>query len=230
MTRITDKKLIRQSEVWRQNAVMAPAAYRLYVYTKVEYIPEEIAKAMKEEIIESWDEQISFENIEADIEMTMGAIFKSLANQKIMEAFLFIPIIIADIFVLQKGAGQLEGKYRIMLDEYADMVHYDRPLAEIDAIYSIAEFLKEVAKKINIKLTYDVDEIVSRIITQKDLINKSAQSSSGLGNLDEIINKALKEYEEATGESALKDVEEGVDIEELESVKEKILGEETNVS
>lgn len=219
MEKASLKRMKKQAEIWRQDALMAPAAYRLYVYMEIEHIPEEVLEYLNEEAIDSWNEQISFENIEFDIELTIKQVIQGLANRKAMESFLFVPILLADLFVLNKGVSQLEGRYRKLINEYAEMVKFDRPLAEIDAARGLGKLMNDIAKRAKIKLTYDVEEITFKIIEQQGLLDKASYADTPAANvegLDSIIDKALKDYEKRTGESALKGVEEGVNTEELE--------------
>lgn len=222
---ITDKKLIKQAEIWRQDALMTPAAYRLYVYTKLENIPPEIVIMLEQEAVDIWDEQISFDDIDTDIELTIGRVFTSLASRRVMESFLFVPLLLADLFVLGKGASRLEGRYRKLINEYAAMTNYDRPLAEIEAIYALSDLMLEVAKKIDLNLNYDVEEVISEILLQQELLDKPNTLTNSNVNLSTIVDKALEDYEKETGKSALEDVEDGVDIEELQKEIDKLVKE-----
>lgn len=213
--KVSNKKIVEKAELWRQDALTAPSAYRLYTYLPLSEIPEGIVARLDENAKKEWDEQISFEEIDADIDMYIRTILNNLANKRIMEAFLFIPVVLADLFILGKGVGRLEGKYRKHINDFADLAAYDRPLAEVEAVYDIAELVREAAKKVGIKLEYDLDEVVQEILIAAGWIDATTQElkqqlTVNQLDIDKLIDKALKEYEETTGESALKGVEEGI--------------------
>ena len=229
MQKVSDKKLVNQAEIWRKDAVMAPASYRLFVYTKLELLPEDIIESLEEEVKNTWDEQISFEGIESDLELTIRTIIHSVADKQVLAGFLFVPLLLADLFVLGKATGRIEGTYKQMINKYAEMVQYDRPVAEIDAIFGLTELIIEVAKKAALELPFDVSEVMTDIILQQDLINKQhvgkvvpSETAQVPTDFNSIIDKALQDYEDKTGVSVLEDIEDGADIEELEAELEKL--------
>lgn len=226
---VSNKRLKKQAEIWLKDdkGLMTPAGYRLLVYLEIEDIPEDILEYMEKQdptALDNWNDHISFKDINTDIEMLITTIFNSLQKRTSMEAFMFIPVLLADLFVLNKGVSKLEGTYRKLINEFGEMYAVDQVLAEIDAITGIAELVKDIANRVGIKLQYDIDEVVTILLTDQQLMDKPLTMSG----LDSIIDKAMDDYEKATGKSAIEGVEKGVDTEALQKEIDKLREQEEN--
>lgn len=212
----TTQKIKEKFEYWRKDPLTSPAGYRLLAYLPWEEVPEEIKGFMPENAEEEWNNNdITADELKKDLELTIKEIYLYLTKQLTVTAYMFVPVLLADIWILGKGTGQLEGQYRTSINAYGDRAQYDRPLAEAEAILSITDLIKKIAKKVDVELPMDLDELANRIIVDQDLLNKEHYEYIGneIGDginqneLDTLIDKALKDYEEETGESALHEIE-----------------------
>ena len=211
------KTILKQAEHFRNNALTSPAAFRLYIYVPWKDIPAEMKEYFSEAAEKDWEQEISLEDVEKDIEYFMATILETLSRRSTVQGLMLVPLVLADMFMLGVNTGAYEGRYHKIVNQYTEDIDFDSVLAEIDVLQGISKLLKDIANKLKIALEFDIEQVVRDII---ELHEKVAVQNQGP---NQSIDEAIERYENVTGESLFEGIEDGVDLsEELQAVKDEL--------
>lgn len=213
----TVKQILREAKRFRQKALTAPAAHRLYVFVPWADIPKDVKSffLFPEEVIENWDKELSTDGLKVDIELQIISILNQLSKRNIVQALMFTSMILADLFMLGKNKDDYEFHYFIAAENYKEDLGGPTLTADIYAISTIGELLLDIAKDLELELEFNIEEIIEEILLS--IVNKIAEQGASIG-IHAGIDAAFDKYKEITGEDLLAD-EEG--DEEDESKEEK---------
>ena len=203
----TDKVVISKAVGWLKNPMYVSGAYRLFTYVKWENLPEEYKKFYPADAAAMWNddlENFKHKNIMLDIESEIKAVYRELIDKNLVHAMGLVPIIIADMFMLDKHHMKVEVKLNKVISTYIEDLKHDRDMAEVAAAYAVVEVLEFIVKKLNLSsrvlvepLMSYVDSAYSKIISQIDLrLSKEPKITKGPVSSEvlESVDKALEDY------------------------------------
>jgi hypothetical protein len=113
-------------------------------------------------------------------------------------AFGIVPMMLADLFMMDKKVGPLQGKLFKIINTYKDHVTLDRQLAEQYAMFEIFDLLKAITKRADIKGTmmFDIDKAFDQVIEASQKINQDVSNAVVTPEMHEKIDEALKKEKE----------------------------------
>lgn len=194
----TNKTILRKINEWDGNPMLVAGMYRLFTYLPWSLVPEKYKEFFPAEAKETWDDDIGkvdLELLKQDIISEVRAILNVLAKRNVTHALGLIPMILADLFIIDRNIGAIQGHLSKIIADYKQNVDIDRELAEQLAMVDVIELLESIIKKASITLTFDFDKAVEQVLAaasklleeQKDIVTPE---------IDKQIDQALKEYKE----------------------------------
>jgi hypothetical protein len=201
----TEKKILKKIDEWSTNPLIVPAIYRLMTYIRWEAIPEKYKQFFSKEAAEKWNDDLdSFkeENIMLDIDAEIKAAFKGLFKRNIIQVLGIIPIILADIFVIDKPVARAQARLIKITKEYLKNYEIDKALAEAYAIIDLVEFLGYLQDLAKLKNKLNLTDLLAKIFETNNITSVEAIVNKGISNgiskeIDALVDKALLEYDEA---------------------------------
>lgn len=182
----TQKAILRLAKEWAHNELLVTGLYRLFTFLTWENIPEKYKEFYPPKAKDTWDEQLEHtkEAVLLDIRTEIVAVINALYTQNITHALSILPIILADIFVVNKSIAKLQLALIQTTKNYIENVKAAGPdLAGVEAIYALFDILKSIQKLLKLELNFDLDEQLEKIIskiqmnvvmTNKPLLTKEA--------------------------------------------------------
>lgn len=190
----TEKVILRKINEWKNNPMLVSGVYRLFTYLPWEKIPDEYKEFFPEEAKEKWNDDLKTytkENILLDIGAQINALVKVMAKKNITHSIGLIPMIMADIFMYGKSIIKIQTVLNKLIKEYKDYIMIDRNLAEQYSAIILLDLLRYIIKYVNIEFTYDFEDAAEKVMEKyKDKENIITKE------VDEQINKALKDYDD----------------------------------
>jgi hypothetical protein len=199
----TNKTILRKINEWDGNPMLVAGMYRLFTYLPWELVPEKYKEFFPPEAKDTWDDDIGkvdLNVLKQDIVSEVRAILNVLAKRNVTHALGLIPMILADLFIIDRNIGAIQGNLSKIINDYKDNVDIDRELAEQLSMFNLIELLESIITKANIELTFDFDKAVEQVLEaanklleeQKDIVTPA---------IDKQIDQALKEYKEKESEA-----------------------------
>ena len=206
----------KKVDVWIKEPVMQTGAGRLIIYLEKEYIRPEFLEGIPEDVLKDWDEQISFESIGSDMCAVIETVVQHMSQMNITVAFGYIPMLIADLYALNKPVTALEAKYKQIIRDYVKTTLEDTQTALLLVLGELTELLKDIVKRYKLDLRFNLDEALVEMINASNLINKDFNSNNDINSptILEAIDQAIEEHEKETGEDLIKEITEE-DLEEI---------------
>jgi hypothetical protein len=217
----TKRKILKKIDEWKDSPMMVSGVYRLFTYIPFEDIPEKYRSFFPEEAEENWDkdlDEFGEKNIKLDIGAEIRALLKILAKRNITNALGIVPLVLADVYIYGYGTNTFQGTLSKIIKNYTENVDLDRNLAEQLAAIETVELLKDIVAKTKIKLGYDIDNVVEKLLKKYEAEAKKAaialaqsqarrmalaSKNKDSDNYEELIEEALdKEKETQGGESS----------------------------
>lgn len=178
------KTILRKAQSLENNALMAPAIYRLLTYVKWEKIPEKYKEFFDKGAEAVWNDDLKEfkeENILLDVDTEIKAIYKAIRNKYIIQALSLVPIMLADIYMLSYPISNYETELRKLTDKYIVNYELGKDTADNIAMLDLLDFLNVIITKTKLDIQKDLPKIHTDIL---DIYNN-------------IIDKH-KQYEEET--------------------------------
>jgi hypothetical protein len=173
----TKQAILKKVEHWKLYPMMVTGIYRLFTYLPFEDIPKEYKEFFPEDAKDSWaDDLKNFgrEEIETELIVEMRALLQILAKRNIINALGVVPMLFADMYMANYGVSSFQGKLLKITKTFQEVVNVDRSLAEQLAMQEIIELLKEIIKKMNLKVPFDMDKVLEQMVESYDRAYKKA--------------------------------------------------------
>ena len=208
----TQKNILKKINQWEGNAMMVAGLYRLFTYLPWEKVPEKYKEFFPPEAHEKWDEDLdkyTEEELKLDVEAEIRAMLNVLAKRNVTNSLGIIPMILADLYVMDKPIGPIQGKLLSTIELYKENVYFDRYLAENLAMFDIFEMLTEIVKKAKLKLSFNLDQAMLQVVEAATKLKQDEeivtpevdmqvdQALKDYKKIKEISDEAIEEYEEA---------------------------------
>lgn len=172
----THKSILKKINEWEGNAMMVAGVYRLFTYLPWDQVPEKYKSFFPEEAKEKWDDDLgkyNEEELKLDIEAEIRALLNVLAKKNITNALGVVPMILADVFVIGKPTGALQGKLLKVITTYKDILELDRTLAEQLTMFEIFDIVETIVKKASLKLSFDLQTAIEQVKTAALKVDES---------------------------------------------------------
>jgi len=197
----THKAILKKIEEWEGNPMLVAGMYRLFAYLPWSLVPEKYKEFFPEDAKEAWlkdDGTYTEEDLKQDIESEIAAILNTIAKRNITNAFGIVPMMLADLFIMNKRIGSVQGKLFKVINNYKENVVLDRQLAEQYAMFEIFDVLKEIVKKVGIKNTmlFDIDKAFDQVVEASQKVNQDVSNVTMTPEIHEKIEEALKKEKE----------------------------------
>lgn len=194
----THRKILKKIAEWEGNPMMVAGLYRLFTYLPWEKVPEKYKEFFPPEAPETWDDDLdkyTEEELKLDVEAEIRAMLNVLAKRNITNSLGIVPMILADVFVMDKPAGPIQGQLLTTIQMYKENVYYDRYLAEQLAMFDIFEMIGKIVKKAKINLSFNLDQAIQQVIEAATKLKEDQDVVTP--EVDIKVDQALKEYNEA---------------------------------
>lgn len=194
----THRKILKKIAEWEGNPMMVAGLYRLFTYLPWEKVPEKYKEFFPPEAPETWDDDLdkhTEEELKLDVEAEIRAMLNVLAKRNITNSLGIVPMILADVFVMDKPAGPIQGQLLTTIQMYKENVYYDRYLAEQLAMFDIFEMIGKIVKKAKINLSFNLDQAIKQVIEAATKLKEDQDVVTP--EVDIKVDQALKEYNEA---------------------------------
>lgn len=195
----TQKVILRKIKEWKDNPMLVAGIYRLFTYIPWEAIPDEYKSFFPEEAKDTWDDDLKNygkKDMLLDINTEVRAILQVLAKKNVTHCLGLVPIVLADIYMYGAGINKFQSSLLKIISSYKEYVDIDRPLAEQYAIIGTVELLKNIVNNIKIKLTFDIDAVLQKLLSDynknlEDSLKLFASQSASTGNKEDLDYDAI---------------------------------------
>jgi len=187
------KQILRKVEAISNNALMSPAIYRLLTYVDWELVPEKYKSFYPEEAKDLWDsdlETFKDDNVLLDLDTEIKAVFRALNNKLIIQALAFVPIVLADFYILGNPMDPYETRVKKLTDRFIkNTIELEKHYADYLAMLDIADLLEDIIEKGNLEIKEDLPTILINLfsIYEEDIKKAEAYKEVEV-ELDERIN------------------------------------------
>ena len=193
----TNRSILKKIEEWEGNPMLVAGLYRLFAYLPWNLVPEKYKEFFPEDARETWlkdDSSYTEAEFYADVESEVRAILNTMASKNITNAFGIIPMIFADMFVMNKPTAALQGKLQKIINEFKENIELDRNLAEQYAMLEIFDLLKTIIKKVGIydKISFDIEEAINQVVIASQRANQDMSKVAITPEIDKKVEEALK--------------------------------------
>lgn len=162
------KAILSLVDEWKKEPLLVTGLYRLFTYLPWKEIPKEYHSWFPAEAKKDWNKDLKGfkeSHIALDVQTQIVAILNALDKKNIIQTFSILPIMLADVYVYGKSVDKLQEELINTTNDFANAVTTaGRGLAEVAAIYSLVDMLKEVQLKLDLKLDFSIDEQLDKII------------------------------------------------------------------
>lgn len=204
----TTQEILEKAEQFRENALTAPAAYRLYIFVPWANIPEDIKPHFKDEVHEDWDKNITTEDLDVDIKINLIGVINDLIKTNSVAALYVISNILADLYMMGIDTLEYEAWFETTCEFYTNDLKEDPEFAGITLINSLSPMLAEIMELVDpdseINVAAILEELVGKLVEKVEKQNHT--------DLDASIDAAFAKHKEQTGEDLLQDITDNPDI------------------
>lgn len=202
----THKVILRKINEWDGNPMLVAGMYRLFTYLPWALVPEKYKEFFPEEAKDKWDEDLDnfdLALLKQDIESEVRAILNVLAKRNVTHALGLIPMVLADLFIVDKNIGKIQGELSKIINDYKYNVDIDRQLSEQLAMFDLIELLRTIITKAGISLSFDFDKASDQVVEAANKLFEDWQNDNNIvtPDIDQQVDQALKEYKEKESEA-----------------------------
>jgi len=195
------KSILRKVKEWEGNPMLVAGLYRLFAYLPWDLVPDKYKEFFPEDAKEAWikDDGIhSIEELKMDVESEVRAILNTIAKKNITNSFGLVPMILADLFIMEKRTGPLQGRLFKIIETYKENINLDRTLAEQYAMFEIFDLLKAIVKKAGIEkeMLFDLDKAIDQVVQASQKINSDVSNLTITPEIEEKVEEAIKKEKE----------------------------------
>lgn len=195
------KQILRKVDAISKNALMSPAIYRLLTYVDWESVPEKYKSFYPDEAKDVWNNDLDTfkeENVLLDLDTEIKAVFTALNKKLIIQALAFVPIVLADFYVLGNPMDPYEVRVKELTDRYIkNTVELDRHHADYLAMLDISDLMSDIIEKGNLDLKEDLPTI---LITVYDKYTEDLNKYEVYKSVEEELDARIEESQEGTSE------------------------------
>jgi len=197
----THRAILKKIEDWEGNPMFVAGLYRLFAYLPWDLVPEKYKEFFPEDAKDTWmkdDGDYDVEEIKMDIESEIRAILNTIAKKNITNAFGIIPMIFADLYMMDKRTGSLQGQLNKIISTYKENVELDRKLAEQLAMFEIFDLLRTIIKRTGIQgqMVFDMEKAIDQVIEASQKIENDISNAKVTPEIHEKVDEALKKEKE----------------------------------
>lgn len=211
------KSIMKKINDWKNEPMLVTGVYRLFTYIPWEDIPKEYKKLFNKEAAKVWNDDLkgyTGKQLLNDAEIQIKGLLRSLPNRNIIHTIGMIPMLLADLYVYGKSVDSLVKRVLNLKDSYLEYVDLDRNSAEVYSILEIADILKDIRKRFELELDFDIDTIVNRILNHLNKFRKTlvpladenaveAEIEANLENFNPFVVQDEEEQEKPKGEDKI---------------------------
>ena len=193
----TKKRILNKAAAWSNNPMMIAGTYKLFTYVPWADIPEKYKPFFDAKAADIWDtdlETYDEDLVKYDIERQIKAILQILVKKNVTHSVGLLPSILADAYAIGLGTSPFEGKILKIVEEYKEIVDFDRTLAEQYVLIKVVDLMKAIVKKLHYELSFDINHVVELLI--KDYAEKAPTKKGAKKkevDIEAAVTEALKE-------------------------------------
>lgn len=200
----TQKAILKKIKEWEGNPMLVAGMYRLFAYLPWVLVPDKYKEFFPEDAKDTWmkDEgNYKEEEILQDIESEIRAILNSIAKKNVTNSLGLIPMILADLFIINKQVGGLQGQLAKTINTFKENIELDRNLAEQLAMFEIFDILRNIIKKAKLKnMSFDFEKALEQVVGTATKITppepKNVLANPGIeAKVDEALEKEREKDE-----------------------------------
>lgn len=200
----THRAILKKIKEWEGNPMLVAGLYRLFAYLPWDLVPDKYKEFFPEDAKDTWmkdDGQYTEEELKQDIESEVRAILNTIAKKNITNAFGIVPMILADLYMMNKRTGALQGHLNKTINTFKENVELDRKLAEQLAMFEIFDIIRAIIKKAGIEgqMVFDLDKAIDQVVEASQKIENDVSNVKVTPEMHEQIEQALEKEKEAEG-------------------------------
>lgn len=197
----THRAILKKIKQWEGNPMLVAGLYRLFAYLPWDLVPDKYKEFFPEDAKDTWmkdDGTYTEEELKQDIESEIRAILNTIAKKNITNSFGIVPMILADLYMMNKQTGALQGQLNKIINTYKDNVDLDRKLAEQLAMFEIFDLLRAIIKKAGIKgqMVFDFEKAIDQVVEASQKIENDVSNVKVTPEMHDQIEEALKKEKE----------------------------------
>lgn len=198
----THRAILKKIKEWEGNPMLVAGLYRLFAYLPWDLVPDKYKEFFPEDAKDTWmkdDGQYTEEELKQDIESEIRAILNTIAKKNITNSFGIVPMILADLYMMNKRTGALQGQLNKTINTFKDNVELDRKLAEQLAMFEIFDLIRAIIKKAGIEkqMLFDLDKAIDQVVEASQKIENDVSNVKMTPEMHEKIDEALEKEKEA---------------------------------
>lgn len=205
----TYRAILKKIQEWEGNPMLVAGLYRLFAYLPWDLVPDKYKEFFPKDAKDTWmkdDGTYSEEELKLDVESEIRAVLNTIAKKNITNSFGIIPMIFADLYIMNKRTGALQGHLNKIINSYKYNVDLDRKLAEQLAMFEVFDLIRAIIKKAGIQkqMVFDLDKAIEQVVEASQKVENDISKAAITPEIHNKIDEALdKEKERREGEDSV---------------------------